>query len=225
VGTSELIPLSPLPERLDREFLACYLRGKGFVDFANANTRGANLPRIAMAELWGHKVPVPRSLSEQLRIVARIKECMERVEEVEGLTESLDQESKHLPQAFRFDLWQECLAQFPMAELSSFAASTKNGLYKPREHHGSGVPLMRLFNIKGADFDVSRLERLRVTKKEAEDYSIVNGDIIISRVNSRELVGKSTVVAGMSEPAVFEAMLIRLRGDAGRVQADVLTWL
>ena len=124
MGTSELIPLSPLLERLDREFLACYLRARVLL-FANANTRGANLPRIAMAEVWGHKVPVPRSSSEQLRIVARIKERMERVEEVEGLTESLDQESKQLPQAFRFDLWQECLAQFPMAELSSFAASKK----------------------------------------------------------------------------------------------------
>ena len=82
VGTSELIPLRPR-ENLDREFLAFYLRSPEFLDFANANTRGANLPRIAMTELWGHRVPVPPTLAEQRRIVIRVKECMERVEEIE----------------------------------------------------------------------------------------------------------------------------------------------
>lgn len=82
VGTSELIPLLPT-ECIDREFLAYYLRSKEFLDFAKANTRGANLPRIAMAEFWKYKVPVPPTLSEQHRIVARIKECIERVEEIE----------------------------------------------------------------------------------------------------------------------------------------------
>jgi type I restriction enzyme S subunit len=83
VGTSELIPLLA-DKRLDREFLAFYLRSREFVDFANANTRGANLPRISMAELWAHRVPVPNSLDEQRRIVARIKECMERMTEIEA---------------------------------------------------------------------------------------------------------------------------------------------
>lgn len=82
VGTSELIPMRPRDD-LDREFLAFYLRSQEFLDFANANTRGANLPRIAMSEFWCHEVPVPTELTEQRRIVARIKECMERVEEIE----------------------------------------------------------------------------------------------------------------------------------------------
>ena len=38
-----------------------------------------------MKELWKHKIPTPKSIIEQRRIVARIRECMERVEEIEGL--------------------------------------------------------------------------------------------------------------------------------------------
>ena len=72
------------PIRLDREFLAFYLRSPGFVDFAVANSRGANLPRIAMKGLWAHEVPCP-PLSEQRRIVARVKECMNRVDEIRAL--------------------------------------------------------------------------------------------------------------------------------------------
>lgn len=84
VGTSELIPLRPRGD-LDRDFLAFYLRSPEFLDFANANTRGANLPRIAMTELWRHRVPMPPTLTEQRRIVNRIKECMERVGEIDSL--------------------------------------------------------------------------------------------------------------------------------------------
>jgi type I restriction enzyme, S subunit len=224
VGTSELIPLRP-NERLDREFLAFYLRSPTFLDFAKANTRGANLPRIAMAELWEHRIPVPSTLTEQCRIVARIKECLARVDEVGRLACQVYEESIHLPQAFRFDLWQECLERYPLVELGTLVSSAKNGLYKPREHHGSGSILLRMFNINGTEFDTTRLERLNVTEKEANDYSIWNGDIIVSRVNSRDLVGKSAVVAGLAETAVFEAMLIRLRIDAQKARQDILAWL
>jgi len=186
--------------------------------------RGATFKQISKEDLASLPIPV-HPLPEQRRIVARIKECMERVEELETLAGNLQSESKHLPQAFRFDLWHECAQRHPLIELGKIVRSTKNGLYKPREHHGSGALLIRLFNINGADFDVTRLERLSVTEKEAADYALANGDIIISRVNSRELVGKSTVVVGLSEAAVFEAMLIRLRVNAELVRQDVLTWL
>lgn len=84
VGTSELLPLLPDSARLDREFLAFYLRSPGFVDFAVANSRGANLPRVAMKALWAHEVPCP-PLAEQRRIVARVKECIDRVDEIRAL--------------------------------------------------------------------------------------------------------------------------------------------
>ena len=84
VGTSELLPLLPDSSRLDREFLAFYLRSPSFVDFAAANSRGANLPRVAMKALWAHEVPCP-PIGEQHRIVARVKECMERIDEIRTL--------------------------------------------------------------------------------------------------------------------------------------------
>ena len=95
VGTSELLPLLPDSSHLDREFLAFYLRSSHFVDFAVANSRGANLPRIAMKALWAHEVPCP-PLAEQRRIVARVKECMERVDEIRALLARTSSEADHL---------------------------------------------------------------------------------------------------------------------------------
>jgi type I restriction enzyme S subunit len=186
--------------------------------------RGATFKQISKEDLSNLPTPL-LPLSEQRRIVARIKECMERVEEIGSLTSKVQQDSSYLSRAFRFDLWRECSDRYSLVELGTLVTSAKNGLYKPREHHGSGSILLRMFNINGADFDATRLDRLNVTEKEASDYSILNGDMIVSRVNSRELVGKSTVIAGLAEAAVFEAMLIRLRIDAAKARQDVLAWL
>jgi type I restriction enzyme S subunit len=109
VGTSELIPLMPNPRVLDREYFAYYLRSPGFLEFSAVNTRGANLPRISMEALWGHEFYVP-AVVEQRLIVARIKECMERVEEMERLREETLADSKSALRAFYSELYQTLLA-------------------------------------------------------------------------------------------------------------------
>ena len=96
VGTSELIPLLPDATRIERDFLAYYLRSPRFVEFAKMHTRGANLPRISMSEIWKHDIPVPSSREEQCRIVGRIKECMERVEEIQNLRSETTKERNAL---------------------------------------------------------------------------------------------------------------------------------
>ena len=91
VGTSELIPLLPDPKRLDREYLAFYLRSPAFVHFASAVMQGANLPRVSMREFWDHRLTLP-ALDCQRRVVGRIKECLSRVAEMERLREEVEAE-------------------------------------------------------------------------------------------------------------------------------------
>lgn len=98
VGTSELLPLLPDPSRLDREFLAFYLRSPDFVQFAVANSRGANLPRVAMKALWTHRVPI-LPLETQRRIVHHINECMARIDEIHALCAQASQEADLLMSA------------------------------------------------------------------------------------------------------------------------------
>lgn len=212
----------PNAQLVDRDFLH-FLMLETLEEMAS-HAHGIAMKHITKGKFEAIEVAIP-PLPEQRRIVARIRECLERVDEVGRLTSKVQQEASYLPQAFRFDLWKECLDLHPLVELRTLVTSAKNGLYKPREHHGSGSILLRMFNINGAHFDTARLERLNVTEKEASDYAISNGDIIVSRVNSRELVGKSTVVEGLAEAAVFEAMLIRLRVDVAKARQDVLAWL
>ena len=68
IATTELIPLMPRKEILDRHYLTYYLRSNHFLGFAKVAVAGVKMPRIIMPKFWNHQVPLP-PLSEQCRIV------------------------------------------------------------------------------------------------------------------------------------------------------------
>jgi type I restriction enzyme S subunit len=68
IATTELVPLRPRKDLLDRRYLTYYLRSNHFLGFANVAVAGVKMPRIIMTKFWKHRIPLP-PLSEQHRIV------------------------------------------------------------------------------------------------------------------------------------------------------------
>ena len=66
---------------------------------------GSAQPFVKVKASLKQEIPLP-SLVEQRRIVARIKECMERVEEIEGLRAESIEETDGLVQSVLHDTWQ-----------------------------------------------------------------------------------------------------------------------
>jgi type I restriction enzyme, S subunit len=102
--------IAMVPESLDGEVCStgfCVLRATesvlpewlffcavsdAFIGQLTSKMRGANYPAVSDRDVYAATIPVP-SLDEQRRIVGRIKECMERIDEVrelraEGLKEA-----------------------------------------------------------------------------------------------------------------------------------------
>jgi type I restriction enzyme S subunit len=59
LATSELIPLKPNPDYLNREFLTMYLRSEGFVNWARNKVAGAKMPRLSPSEFREHQIILP----------------------------------------------------------------------------------------------------------------------------------------------------------------------
>jgi type I restriction enzyme S subunit len=210
---------------LDSWWLKFWIESPKGQEFVQGSKTGATKQtELSASRLKAAAIPLP-PVDEQRRIVARVNECMERVDEIERLELGIRSEVDCLPASVRHALWEELDATQDRVPPERLVVSTKNGLYKPRQYHGSGVLLLRMFNILDATFDVSRQERLQVTLAELADYTVKNGDLLVSRVNSRELVGKSCLIEGLNEPAVFEAMIIRLRPKLSLIDPRLLAWL
>jgi len=74
IATTELVPLLPRADVLDRQYLTYYLRSNHFLGFANVAVAGVKMPRIIMAKFWKQQMPLP-PLSEQRRIVEILEQA------------------------------------------------------------------------------------------------------------------------------------------------------
>jgi len=77
VSATDLIPIRPLGE-IPREYVACFLRTRYVVEYANQKTRGIQLPRIPVDEVLNLPVPVS-PLPEQERIVAKLGSSLKSI--------------------------------------------------------------------------------------------------------------------------------------------------
>jgi len=69
IATTELVPLRPQLNKLDKRYLCYYLRSPRFVSFITGQVSGAKMPRVNMDTFWAHEIPLP-PLDEQKRIAA-----------------------------------------------------------------------------------------------------------------------------------------------------------
>lgn len=112
--------------------------------------------------------------------------------------------------------------------LGELISETRNGLYKPDHFYGSGVPILKMFNIGRSNgrWNLERVDRIELTDIEHEAYRFEIGDIMVNRVNSRELVGKCAVVDDTVAGMVFESKNMRVRLDTAIAYPDyVASWL
>ena len=112
-----------------------------------------------------------------------------------------------------------------LADLS--LGGTRNGLYKPKEFHGSGAKIVNM----GELFAFPRLaneemKRIEVTQDELDRFGLQAGDLLFAR---RSLVadgaGKCSIVVHCDAPTVFESSIIRLRPARERVEPEYLFYL
>lgn len=103
------------------------------------------------------------------------------------------------------------------ARLGDVVVSMKNGLYKPAtEYADDGTPCLRMYNIDAGAIVWRDIKRMRVSAAELEEYGLQEGDLLVNRVNSRELVGKAAYIPSSIEPSVFESKNIRVRLDRSK---------
>jgi len=98
------------------------------------------------------------------------------------------------------------------ARLNSIVESMKNGIYKPPQFYADkGIACLRMYNIENGSIVWKDIKRMNLTPDEVKEYELKPDDILVNRVNSRELVGKAAPIPKGLESCVYESKNIRLR--------------
>ena len=179
-------------------------------------------PSLRTSDLARLRIPLP-PLSEQQKIVQILREA----EEIRSLrTEAEVKIAELLPAAFEgfFGDPVNNPKKWEIQPLASVINGTpKNGLYKPADLYGEGTSIIRIGDFTGGILRTSKnLQRVRIADDEIGQFGVANGQILINRVNSIEHVGKSLLVASLTEPTVYESNMMRLEPMKEKVRPEFL---
>ncbi|HFQ4805030.1 TPA: restriction endonuclease subunit S [Vibrio vulnificus] len=112
--------------------------------------------------------------------------------------------------------WEWC-------RFGSLFKSFSNGLYKPAKFYtDAGVISLRMYNIQDGKIDFEGAKRVEVEPNELEQFLLEKGDLLINRVNSKELVGKTAIIPQLDEPLVYESMNMRAKPFTNYLSAEYL---
>ena len=94
-----------------------------------------------------------------------------------------------------------------------YKSPTRNGIYKGKSNHGSGVKVVNMGEIFAYDFIGSQdMQRIELTENEMQNFGLEENDLLFAR---RSLVesgaGKASIVTNLVEPTTFESSIIRVR--------------
>jgi len=185
---------------------------------------GININNLRASDIAEIAFPLP-PLPEQERIVARIEELFTQLDagvaslrrvqaalkryKVSVLKAAVEGRLRNGKSGIEYE---ELPEGWRWVTIGDITASMKNGLYKPREFYADeGVACLRMYNIEDGEIVWKDIKRMVLTEDELETYRLIPGDILVNRVNSRELVGKAAVIPSGLETIVYESKNIRLR--------------
>ncbi|MCE3278109.1 MAG: putative type modification methyltransferase, subunit [Bacteroidetes bacterium] len=180
---------------------------------------------IRMGNFTDYEISVPED-NFQLAIVSKIEELFSELDIGIKNLKTAQQQLKVYRQAvlkwaFEGKLTNENVKDVELPETwkflrfgEIFSTTPQNGLYKASTEYGSGTPIIRIDGFyEGAILSDYEYKRVRLTKEEIEKYEIVEGDILVNRVNSMPYLGKCGIVKHLKERTVFESNIMKVKVD------------
>ena len=170
---------------------------------------------VSLSKIKGFSISVP-PLAEQQRIVAKLDAAFAEIEKLHCTSIAKLESLKVSIQRHRDILFSTGDAtgvewkSYVLSELLS--SQPKNGKSPPKElQSDEGTPLLTLSAITGNVFTPSDSIFTKASVDATASYWIENGDLLITRANTRKLVGHVAIVHGIKNPMMFPDIVMKMR--------------
>jgi type I restriction enzyme S subunit len=100
-------------------------------------------------------------------------------------------------------------AAYPIVRLGEVLERLQYGTSTKANSRGLGTPVLRMNNIVDGQLDFTDVKYVELTEREKAGWKLQEGDILLNRTNSKELVGKCAVFRAQND-FVFASYLLRL---------------
>jgi type I restriction enzyme S subunit len=115
-------------------------------------------------------------------------------------------------------------SRYDVVSIGDIISHMQYGSSKKANMIAKGTPIIRMNNIDNGVLALDELKHVELTVSERKALLLNDGDILINRTNSKELVGKCAVFHESAE-YVFASYLIRIVVDHLKVNSDYLAFV
>ena len=219
VAASYLIRLRVQEPTVSAKFISKYFQSSEYWDNVSSGISGSAQGGFNASKLSALAIPIP-PLSEQKRIVLILDEAFEGIDRAIANTEKNLANSRELFESYlnaiftqKGDRWEEARPKLiPLSTLLS--KQPRNGWSPPaRFQTGSGVPVLTLSAVTGFHYDGSRIKLTIAPTSEEAYYWLQEGELLISRSNTRELVGHVAIYDGNPPKAICPDLIMKMTVD------------
>jgi len=196
------------------KFLYHCLCSPYFQEIVNSRLNGATTPHLYQRDITEFPVVLP-PLLEQQRIVGILDEAFEGIATAKANAEKNLQNARalfesHLNEVFsqRGEGWVETTLH------KVLTVQPRNGWSPPASNHAdSGTPVLTLSSVTGFQFRPEKVKFTSAKTDAGRHYWVSNGDFLITRSNTPELVGHVAIASGIETPTIYPDLIMRMTPD------------
>ena len=236
VAPPELLParvnqhvsiLRPKNDTIDSDFLAHLLASKQYKEalLHIGEKAGATRQALTKSQLQDFEINIP-PLPEQKRIVAILDEAFTGIDAAVANTEKNLANARELFESYlnavftqKGDGWTEKTLQ------EILTVQPRNGWSPPAKNHSdSGASVLTLSSVTGFHFDGNKRKFTNAPVKKDAHYWLNDGDFLITRSNTPQLVGHVAICTGLTEPTICCDLIMKMQVDSKVVSTKFLYW-
>lgn len=200
-------------KNISPDFILRFLRSPAVYERATQLAAGANLPRVSANSFDRLPIFLP-TLPEQHRIV----DVLKQLEDISRVKQSVHDQINHIIRTAYWEYFSDWYTSNGLrnpVRISKFVEDSQYGVSEAMKETGDHVVLRMNSITKSGWLDLAELKYATLSKKDVEATTLVNGDLLFNRTNSRELVGKCAIWRDAEGPFSFASYLVRLRLKEG----------
>ena len=180
------------------------------------------LNRSVLAEKF--LVRFPQSLPEQQRIVGILDEAFAGLATAKANTEKNLQNARAIFESHLQSLFSQRGKGWVETTLEKvLAVQPQNGWFPPAAHHSaSGTPVLTLSSVTGFNFRAEKIKFTSAPTDSRRNYWVKNGDFLITRSNTPELVGHVAIAREITNPTIYPDLIMRMNPAPDRMMTEFL---
>jgi type I restriction enzyme, S subunit len=150
--------------------------------------------------------------SEQKRIVAILDEAFTGVSRAKEIAEKNLANSKAIFKSNLESIFLQFNEEWIDATLEKVLdTQPRNGWSPPAANHSSsGTPVLTLSSVTGFQFKPEKVKFTSATTEANRHYWVTNGDFLITRSNTPELVGHVAIANGIKTPTIYPDLIMKM---------------